>query len=66
MKGRTLDCVFCTLYALWDAVDEMGDKRHVVRASPCAACATFDLAGARRSALIIFLDQIRSQLLNST
>jgi hypothetical protein len=28
-KGRTGDCVFCTLYALWDAVDDMVEKRHV-------------------------------------
>ena len=31
MKGRTDDCVFCTLYALWEAFDEMGEKRHVAR-----------------------------------
>ncbi len=29
IKERTGDCIFRTLYALWDALDEMGEKRHV-------------------------------------
>jgi hypothetical protein len=29
IKERTDDCIFRTVYALWDALDEMGEKRHV-------------------------------------
>jgi len=31
IKERTDDCIFRTMYALWDALDEMGEKRHVAK-----------------------------------